>query len=222
MSTKCTLSSVRRTSVSVRQTTILPASCFCAYVFLWFIQFNKILFFVFRIIFPLRILLWKKWEVIWQIISENSTFCLLWYQSILETRRHKQSPRLRYRQGVWSPGAVLQLSVQEQPQSAPWCQPLLFHLPTGQLLPGARWLRQYLSQTTHLHRQLLRSGGWWVTVPYCRKMKHSAFSCTFLFLFCLLDGLLINSFGYTKCGRPRLVAVYLHENQAYRSRTTDQ
>lgn len=103
--------------------------------------------------------------------------------SIRCRRRHKQSPRLRCRWGVRSPGAVLQLSLQEQPQSAPWCQPLLLHLPTGQLLRGARWLQPWLSQTTRPHRQLLRSGGWWVTLPYSWKIRWSGFSCTFFFFY---------------------------------------
>lgn len=141
---------------------------------------NKTLFFFVRI---LLLKIWSHETIIWLIISGNSTFWMLWYQSTEEARQHQQSPCLHLRRGVWSPGAVLQLSVQEQPQPATWCQPLLLHLPAGQLLPGARWLRRGLGQTTHPHRQLLRSGGWWVTVPFSQKMKQSAFSFTFYFNF---------------------------------------
>lgn len=94
------------------------------------------------------------------------------------------SSRLHPRWGVWSAAAVLQLRVQELPQSAAWYQPLLLHLRAGQVLPGARWLRRVLGQTVHPCRQLLRSGGWWVTTAYCRKMKQPVFLGGFFF--CIL------------------------------------
>lgn len=143
--------------------------------------------------------------MLWLItIPENlSTLCLLAYQSTVESRQHTQSPCLRHRAGLWPPAAVLQLSVQELPRSAPWRQPLLLHLPTGQLLPGARWLRQGLGKTTRTHRLPLRSGGRWVTVP--KKTKRlpnwNILRLTLFFiLHFLLDKLLIKSGGYTNCG----------------------
>lgn len=107
------------------------------------------------------------------------------------------------RWGVWSAAAVLQLGVQELPQSAAWYQPLLLHLRAGQVLPGARWLRWGLGQAAHPCRQLLRSGGWWVTTAHCWKMKQPVFVFCFFFSFffpafrsCSWDRLLMSACFY--------------------------
>lgn len=102
---------------------------------------------------------------------------ILWSDNEMHHLRLFSSPS---RWGVWSAAAVLQLRVQELPQSAAWYQPLLLHLRAGQVLPGARWLRRGLGQTVHPCRPLLRSGGWWVTKAYCWKMKQPVLVFFFL------------------------------------------
>ncbi len=175
-------------------------------------------------------MMWAHETMIWLVcfffLKYLSAFCSLWCQSIVETRQHSQSPCLHRRGGVWSPGAVLQLSVQELPQSASWCQPLLLHLPTGQLLPGARWLWWELSQTTCPCILPLRSGGWWVTLPCRRNLPNENIHILPLALLCasvlFVSRLLINNFGYTNSGRPPLAVKKAKFSVRILSRTTEQ